>query len=64
MSQRKHRSVRVEDDLWDEAQEACRYRGDNLSTVIRKHLVAYVRATAKKRATEEKGGGRVGADQK
>lgn len=50
------RSIRVEDDLWEQAQEACKWRGDqSLSAVIRRSLTAYVRATEKKKQEHEGG---------
>lgn len=41
------RSIRVEDELWQQALEAARWRGDKVSTVIRRSLTAYVRTTHK-----------------
>lgn len=47
-----HKNFRCEDELWANALEAARWRGDVLSAVLRKHLVNYVRATDRKRAEE------------
>lgn len=48
------RSIRVPDDLWAKAQQACEWRGDSsLSAVIRRHLTAYVRATEKKKQEQD-----------
>ena len=38
----KHRTVRIEDGLWEEAKAAASERGDNLSEVIRATLWQYV----------------------
>jgi hypothetical protein len=37
-----HRTVRIEDTLWDAAKTAANERGDNLSDIIRKALQQYV----------------------
>jgi len=37
----KRRSIRIEDDLWDEAQGKAAARGDNLSDIIRQALRDY-----------------------
>ncbi len=37
-----HRTVRVPDDLWDEAMRTARARGESLSDVIRDCLRDYV----------------------
>jgi len=37
-----HRTVRIEDTLWDAAKTAANERGDNLSDIIRKALEQYV----------------------
>lgn len=36
------RTVRIEDDLWEDAQEKAMDRGDNLSDIIRIALRAYL----------------------
>lgn len=36
------RSIRVEDELWDEAQEEATRNGDNLSEIIRGGLRRYI----------------------
>lgn len=47
------RSVRVDDDLWQQAQEAARWRGESsVSAVIKRGLAAYIRATNKMRVAE------------
>ena len=38
-----HRTIRVDDDLWNAAKEAAAERGDNLSEVIREALRQYVK---------------------
>lgn len=37
-----HRSIRVDDTLWDQAKEVAAARGDNLSAVIRIALIDYI----------------------
>lgn len=37
-----HRSVRVEDDLWNASQARAAERGETVSAVIRRALLAYV----------------------
>lgn len=37
----KQRSIRIEDELWDEAQGKAADRGDNLSDIIRQALRDY-----------------------
>ena len=37
-----HRSVRIEQELWDAAKAAANENGDNLSDIIRKALQQYV----------------------
>lgn len=39
----KHRSVRVSDELWEEAQRVAAERGEPLAEVIRRGLARYVR---------------------
>lgn len=57
-NRKPHRTIRVEDDLWQAAQEAARWRGEaSLSNVVRRGLITYVRATEKKRREEESGQG-------
>ena len=47
------RAVRVPDDLWEQAQQACTYRKDpSLSAVIRRSLATYVASTERKRRKE------------
>lgn len=36
------RSVRIEEELWEQAQKAAEERGDNLSAVIREALQRYI----------------------
>jgi metal-responsive CopG/Arc/MetJ family transcriptional regulator len=36
------RTVRIEDGLWQEAQEKAADRGDNLSDIIRRALASYI----------------------
>lgn len=38
----KHRTVRVPDELWAQAQERAAERGESLSDVIRRALQEYV----------------------
>lgn len=38
----KQRSIRIDDELWDEAQRIAKERGDNLSFIIRDKLREYV----------------------
>lgn len=40
-----HRTVRIDDVLWEEAKEVAKERGENLSDVIRDALRQYVAAT-------------------
>lgn len=50
------RSIRVDDPLWTEAQEAARWRGEpNLSLVIRRLLQGYVRETKRRQRNGERG---------
>jgi len=35
------RSIRIDDELWDKAQEVAAERGDNLSDVIRTAIIEY-----------------------
>jgi hypothetical protein len=37
-----HRTVRIEDGLWDKARELASQKGESLSEVIRRALVEYV----------------------
>ena len=37
-----HRTVRIEDGLWEAAKEAAAERGDNISAIIRKALEKYI----------------------
>jgi hypothetical protein len=37
-----HRTVRIEDGLWDAARKAATERGDNLSDIIRQALTSYI----------------------
>jgi len=37
-----HRTVRIDDELWDEAREIAKENGDNLSDIIRNGLRAYI----------------------
>lgn len=47
------RAVRIPDDLWEQAQEACTYREDpSVSAVIRRSLANYVASTNRKRRKE------------
>lgn len=45
----RHRMVRVEDDLWAAAGEACRALGTDRSTVMREALVRAVKQAREKR---------------
>lgn len=38
----KQRSIRIDDELWNEAQEIAKSNGDNLSFIIRDRLREYV----------------------
>lgn len=38
-----HRTVRINDELWNAAKVASKQRGDNLSDVIRKALESYLK---------------------
>lgn len=38
----KIRTVRIEDELWDEAQRIAKERGDNLSLILRGRLREYI----------------------
>lgn len=38
----KRRSIRIDDELWDEAQETAKRLGDNLSFLIRDRLREYI----------------------
>ena len=38
----KQRSIRIDDELWDEAQRTAKERGDNLSFIIRDRLREYI----------------------
>lgn len=42
MSKTPLRSIRVDEDLWNQAQAAAKDRGDNLSAIIREALRAYI----------------------
>lgn len=42
MSKTPLRSIRVDEDLWNQAQSAAKDRGDNLSAIIRDALRAYI----------------------
>lgn len=49
-----HRTVRIEDGLWEEAKATAIERGDNLSNVIRDGLRTYVAAArAEKEASND-----------
>jgi hypothetical protein len=43
MADMKIHTVRVPDDLWARAKIKAKREGDQISTVIRRHLFAYVR---------------------
>lgn len=54
------RSVRIDDDLWNAALEAAKANGEQgVSSVIRRDLLKYVRATAKRQRqdAQQHGGG-------
>jgi len=34
-----HRTIRLEDDLWEQSKETAKGRGENLSEVIRRALI-------------------------
>jgi hypothetical protein len=36
-----HRTVRIEDGLWEQSKATAKERGDNLSEVIRQALIEY-----------------------
>ena len=38
----RKRGIRIDDELWDEAQQTAKRRGDNLSFIIRDRLREYV----------------------
>lgn len=50
------RHVRINDELWNAAQEAVKWRGDpSVSAIMREALAIYVRKTQEERARQERG---------
>lgn len=43
MAETPSRNVRVEDEIWDPAAAAAKANGENLSVVIRRALIQYVK---------------------
>jgi hypothetical protein len=43
MADMKIRTVRVPDDVWDRAKAKAKRDGEQLSTVLRRYLMAYIR---------------------
>lgn len=43
MGETPSRNVRVEDEIWDTAAAAAKANGENLSVVIRRALIQYVK---------------------
>lgn len=43
MGNTKNRTVRIEDDIWEKATEAAKATGENVSVVIRRALIAYIK---------------------
>lgn len=43
MGNTKNRTVRVEDEIWDKAVEVAKANGENVSVVIRRALIHYVK---------------------
>jgi hypothetical protein len=39
----KNRVVRIDDDLWEKARAAAKANGENVSVVIRRALIQYVK---------------------
>lgn len=54
---RRVRAVRVEDDLWEDAHEAARWRGEQVSAVVRQLLRKYVQDTERRKRNGERGRG-------
>lgn len=53
----KPRTIRVSDELWADALEAVRWRGDpSVSHILRGALASYVRATEKRRQLADQAG--------
>jgi hypothetical protein len=48
------RAVRVPDQLWHQAKEAAEQRGENVTQVIKRALVRYIRETARRQAASER----------
>lgn len=44
-----HRTVRVPDEIWRPAQEVAQQRGETLTDVIQRALVAYTKKKEKKK---------------
>jgi hypothetical protein len=59
---RRTRNVRVEDDLWNAAQQAAQERGENVAVVIRRALIAYVAADREPRTSSTTAAGSVRAE--
>lgn len=43
MGETKNRNVRIDDEIWEPAAAAAKANGENLSVVIRRALVQYVK---------------------
>lgn len=43
MVKTKNRTIRVEDDIWEKAAAAAKANGENVSVVIRRALITYIR---------------------
>lgn len=43
MGNTTNRAIRIDDDLWEAASEAAKANGENVSVVIRRALVQYVK---------------------
>lgn len=43
MASMTSRAIRIDDDLWQKAAEAAKANGENVSVVIRRALVQYVK---------------------
>lgn len=43
MVKTKNRTIRVEDDIWEKAAAAAKGNGENVSVVIRRALITYIR---------------------
>ncbi|WP_156145879.1 hypothetical protein [Microbacterium sp. MEJ108Y] len=43
MGNTPNRTVRIEDDVWEPATKAAKANGENVSVVIRRALIAYIK---------------------